>query len=324
MHFIVTGGAGFIGSHLTEQLLSEGHDVTVVDNLTTGNTTNLPQHPHLKLLTKSILDCQPEDFTVSIDAIAHLAATPSVAESWLKPLETHHNNLSVMIAIIQLCQTLNIPRLVFASSAAVYGNTNQLPILEAHHTIPMSPYGLQKLVSEQYANLFAQESGLSFIALRLFNVFGPRQVLNSPYSGVISIFTKAIQQGLPITIYGDGTQTRDFVYVKDVAVAFTKALTTTLPAGSCITCNVGTGKRTSLLQIVQFLKAYFPETKVEINFKNARLGDIKHSQADVSKIASIFNFYPQLSVESALSLFIESLPVSLVIDSQKNFTSLAS
>jgi UDP-glucose 4-epimerase len=307
MHFIVTGGAGFIGSHLTEQLLSEGHDVTVVDNLTTGNTTNLPQHPHLKLLTKNILDCQPEDFTGSIDGIAHLAATPSVTESWLQPLDVHQNNLSATIAIIQLCQTLNIPRLVFASSAAVYGNTTHLPILEAHHTIPMSPYGLQKLVSEQYANLFAQKSGLSFIALRLFNVFGPRQVPNSPYSGVISIFTRAVHQGLPITIYGDGTQTRDFVYVKDVAIAFTKALTSNLPVGSCITCNVGTGTRTSLLQLVQLIKACFSHKEVEINFTNARNGDIQHSQADISKISAIFNFHPQWSFELGIRLLIESL-----------------
>ncbi len=148
MHFIVTGGTGFIGSHVTEQLLSEGHYVTVVDNLTTGSLINLPEHARLKFLHKDLLSCQLEDFIKPIDGIAHLATTPSVTESWLQPLAAHHNNLSATIAVIQLCQALEIPRLVFTSSAAVYGNPLQLPITEDHQTSPISPYGLQKLVSE--------------------------------------------------------------------------------------------------------------------------------------------------------------------------------
>lgn len=307
MHFIVTGGAGFIGSHVTEQLLSEGHTVTVVDNLATGNLKNLPTHPHLKFIHKNILACQPEDFTQPIDGIAHLAATPSVTDSWLTPLETHRNNLSAMIAVLLLCKTLKISRLVFASSAAVYGNTIELPIREEHHTCPISPYGLQKLASEQYANLFARKWGLTFIALRLFNVFGPRQVPNSPYSGVISIFSNAMQQGLPITIYGDGTQTRDFIYVKDVAIAFTKALITPLPLGSCFTCNVGTGKRTSLLDLVNILKDNFSQWNSKIEFTTARIGDIQHSQADISRVSSLLGFSPQWSVISGNRILVKSL-----------------
>jgi UDP-glucose 4-epimerase len=307
MHFIVTGGAGFIGSHVTEQLLLEGHRVTVVDNLTTGFLKNLPKHLSLELLQKNILDCQPEDFTQPIDGIAHLAATPSVTESWLNPLEAHDNNLSAIVAILQLCQALNIPRLVFASSAAVYGNTIELAISEDQTTRPISPYGLQKLVSEQYAHLFASPLGLSFIALRFFNVFGPRQVPNSPYSGVISIFTTAMQQGLPITIYGDGTQTRDFIYVKDVAIAVSKALTVPLPAGSSIACNVGTGQAISLLDLINILKTCFTHWHEEIKFTTVRTGDIRHSQADISKISSLLNFTPQWSVESGLRFLVESM-----------------
>lgn len=310
MHFVVTGGVGFIGSHLTEQLLSEGHHVTVVDNLTTGSLQNLPNHPHLKLLKKDVSTCQPEDFTEQIDGIAHLAATPSVTESWLKPLEAHHNNLSATIAVIQLCQSLNIPRLVVASSAAVYGNPTKLPISEDHPTSPISPYGLQKLVSEQYASLFAKHLGFSFVALRLFNVFGPRQVPNSQYSGVISLFIAAMQKGLPITIYGDGTQTRDFIYVKDIANGFAKALTTPLEPGSCLTCNLGTGKSISLVQLVDILKTCFPQGKSEIKFAPARLGDIQHSQANISTASSSLGFTPQWSVQSSLELFIKSLPSS--------------
>lgn len=307
MHFVVTGGAGFIGSHLTEQLLIEGHSVTVIDNLNTGKLKNLPKHPHLKLLLKNILDCQPEDFTQPINGIAHLAATPSVTQSWNDPLEAHHNNLSAIMPVLLLCQALNIPKLVFASSAAVYGNTTPLPISEEQQTAPISPYGLQKLVSEQYANLFAQKLGISFIALRLFNVFGPRQDSNSPYSGVISIFTKALQKGLPITIYGDGKQTRDFIFVQDVAAAFTKALTTPLSVGSCISCNVGTGQGTSLLELVHNLETSFTQQNLEIHFTNARPGDIQHSQADISRVCSLLNFKPQWSVASGIHTLVNSL-----------------
>jgi UDP-glucose 4-epimerase len=307
MHFIVTGGAGFIGSHVTEQLLSEGHSVTVVDNLITGNLQNLPEHPRLKFLQKDVITCQPEDFAERIDGIAHLAAIPSVTESWLRPLEAHHHNLSTMIAVIQLSQVLDIPRIVFASSAAVYGKQGHLPISEAQETRPVSPYGLQKLVCEQYASLFAKKIGFSFVALRMFNVFGLRQVPSSQYSGVISIFVAAMQQGLPITIYGDGTQTRDFIYVKDVAIAFTKALTMALAPGTCLTCNLGTGKATSLVQLVNILKACFPQWKSETRLAFPRPGDIQHSQADISQASSLLGFNPQWTVQSSIHLFIEPL-----------------
>ena len=306
MHFLISGGAGFIGSHIVEQLLLEGHRVTVVDNLVTGNLQNLPQHSELNFIQKDIATCQPRDFTQPIDGIAHLAATPSVAESWLNPLAVHHNNLSTIIAVLLLCKALNIPRLVFASSAAVYGNTEQLPISEAQLACPISPYGLQKLVSEQYINLFAKQLGLSFVSLRLFNVFGPRQLPNSSYSGVISIFTTLMQENLPLKIYGDGTQTRDFIYVKDVAVAFTKALTTPLLMGTCITCNVGMGQGTSLLQLVAILKSCFPKWNREINFTTARTGDIQYSQADITKITLAFGFKYQYSVEFGINRLVNS------------------
>jgi UDP-glucose 4-epimerase len=307
MHYIITGAAGFIGSHLTEQLLAEGHSVTAVDNLTTGSLNNLPNHPRLQFLQKDILTCQPEDFNGKVDGIAHLAATPSVMESWWQPLEKHHNNLSATVAVIQLCQALGIPKLVFASSAAVYGGQISLPIAEHHPTAPMSPYGLQKLVSEKYANLFAQQLGFSFVGLRLFNVFGPRQRPNSPYSGVISIFVSAMQQGLPITIYGDGTQTRDFIYVKDVAIAFTKALTTPMTSGESLTCNIGTGNSISLMQLVNSLKPCFPGWNADVRFAPTRTGDIQHSQADISQADSRLGFSARWSIQSSMQPFVQSL-----------------
>lgn len=300
MHFVITGGAGFIGSHVAEQLLLEGHYVTVVDNLSTGKRHNLPAHPRLNVLLRDVLDCRPEDFHHPIDGIAHLAAIPSVTESWSHPQKAHHHNLSTTIAIIQLCLELNIPRIVLASSAAVYGNTIQLPISEEQLTIPISPYGLQKLASEQYIHLFAQRFGLSSISLRLFNVFGPRQVPQSSYSGVISNFIQAMQKDWPITIYGNGKQTRDFIYVKDTAIAFTKALTVSLPAGYCAACNIGTGQSISLLDLVDILRSCFTQWNAGINFLNSRAGDIQHSRADVSKARSLLCFTPQWSAQSGI------------------------
>lgn len=307
MHFIITGGAGFIGSHLTERLLAEGHRVTVVDNLITGRLHNLPEHAHLKLLEKNILACQPEDFSEPIDAIAHLAATPSVTDSWSNPLAAHHNNLSATVHVIQLCQALKVPRLVFASSAAVYGGQVTLPVSETQAAQPISPYGLQKLVSEQYGKLFAEQSGFSFVALRLFNVFGERQLATSEYSGVISIFTAAMQSNRPITIYGDGSQTRDFIYVKDIAKAFSLGLTVEMPPGVSIACNIGTGRSISLNQLVSTLREQFLDWSAEIRFAPARTGDIRHSQADISQATAVLGFSPDWSVPSAIPICIDGL-----------------
>lgn len=300
MHFLITGGAGFIGSHLTEELLSQGYQVTVVDNLSTGSLQNLPAHPQLNLIEKDILECQPSDFLDPIDGIAHLAATASVPTSWFNPLQAHHNNLSATVWVIELCQRLKIPRLVYTSSAAVYGEQTLMPIVETQITQPIAPYGWQKLFSEQYACLFAQRVGFSFVGLRLFNVFGPRQLPDSSYSGVISVFVNAMKQGLPITIYGDGQQTRDFVYVKDVANALSKGLVTPLSSGSSVICNIGTGKTTSLLQLIDILKTCFKGWKLPLNFAPERLGDIRNSQADISQAYNILKFTPQWSIQAGL------------------------
>lgn len=307
MHFVVIGGAGFIGSHLTDQLLAEGYAVTVVDNFTTGRHSNLPHHPQLRLLQQDISTCKPEDFMQPIHGIAHLAATPSVTQSWLHPLAAHHNNLSTTVAVLQLCRALQASRLVFSSSAAVYGNRVQLPISEDQGTNPISPYGLQKLASEQYIGLFAKQFDLSCIALRLFNVFGPRQLPDSPYSGVISLFAQAMQQRQSITIYGNGQQTRDFVYVQDVACAFIKALTLPLPTGTMFSCNVGTGRATSLMELVHMLKDYCPNWNSDVQYANARLGDIQHSQADIAKITNLLQFTPEWLVSSGLQRLVDSL-----------------
>ncbi|MEA5470682.1 NAD-dependent epimerase/dehydratase family protein [Spirulina sp. 06S082] len=300
MHFIVTGGAGFIGSHVTEQLLANGDRVTILDNFSTGKFKNLPDYPQLTLVQKSILDCTVEDFNQPVDGIAHLAATPSVESSWLDPLAAHNNNLSATLATIQLCDRLQCPRLVFASSAAVYGMPETLPIAEDHPTKPISPYGLQKLVSEQYGQLFANKYGFTFVALRLFNVFGDRQDPQSPYSGVISKFLEAMKNNTPITMYGDGSQTRDFISVNDIAIAFTQALKRPLPATQELIVNIGTGRSLSLLELIEKLKQCFPHWQENIQFAPARTGDIQHSLADIGKGDRYLEFEPKQSIEETI------------------------
>jgi len=307
MHFLVTGGAGFIGSHLLEELLSQKHDVTAIDNLSTGKLQNLLDHNRLRFVEKSLLTCDPQDFPDQYDGLVHLAATPSVTQSWLEPMATHENNISATVAVIQLCQQLAIPRLVFASSAAVYGNPQQVPIPETATTLPISPYGLQKLAGEQYISLFSQHLGISSVCLRLFNVFGPRQDPNSPYSGVISIFSKAMQQGRSICINGNGSQTRDFIYVKDVAAAFAQALTIPLAAGTSLVCNIGTGKAISLIALKETLQDCFPEWQAETLFTEPRPGDIQASQADISRAQQHLGFAPRFRLQEGLLALKSSL-----------------
>lgn len=302
MHIIITGGAGFIGSHLSEFLLEKDYQITIVDNLTSGKLINLPSQ--VKFINKSISKCQAEDFTIPIDGIIHLAATPSVNDSWLEPIKTHHNNISEILHLIQLCNTLKISRLVFASSAAVYGNPINVPVNENHPTEPVSPYGLHKLCGEKYINLFGSQYNFSAVNLRFFNVFGSRQDPNSPYSGVISIFINAMKNNQPITIFGDGKQTRDFVYVKDIVNSIYLALVTRLDMGESITCNIGTGKAISLLEFLSELKQFFPQWRESINFQPPRLGDIIHSQADISKAISQLNYQPNYHLKSALNDFL--------------------
>ncbi len=308
MHFIITGGAGFIGSHLLEALLADNHQVTVIDNLSSGKWENISQHSQLNYLKQDLLNCHPRQLDRGpYDGLVHLAAMPSVVQSWLSPMEAHANNISATVAAIQLCQQLDIPRLVFASSAAVYGHPDLELISETSPVSPISPYGLQKLTSEQYITLFSKQLGISSVNLRFFNAFGPRQMPESPYSGVISIFTKAMQEGKPLTIYGDGSQTRDFIYVKDIALALKKALLVSMQPGSSLVCNIGQGKAISLLQLIEVLRNCFPNWKGDIKFEAGRVGDIQHSKADITQASLKLDFIPQWSLNAGLEGLISSL-----------------
>lgn len=304
-NYLITGGAGFIGSHLVERLLGGGYQVTVIDNFSTGRRENLSPHSRLTLVEGDILEVGPEQLGGRFDGVVHLAAVASVNDSWSDVMGAHRLNLTATVRVLELARALRIPRFVFASSAAVYGNPAQVPIREGQATLPLSPYGLQKLASEHYGRLLAQSETLSFVALRFFNVFGPRQVPNSPYSGVISKFVAALRSDQPVIIYGDGEQTRDFVYVADIAAGMVQALESARPEPYLV-CNLGTGRAVTIRALAEKLRALFPEWKGSIETAPAPLGDIAHSRADISVAARQLGYRPAESLESGLARMMRS------------------
>ncbi|WP_072619984.1 NAD-dependent epimerase/dehydratase family protein [Spirulina major] len=301
MHVLIIGGAGFIGSYLVRHL-ERSHQITIVDNLITGHLEGLPRSLQNNVITEDIVNVVSETFITPIDAIIHLAAIPSVHHSWQNIISIHHHNLSTTVKVIELCQKLSISKVIFASSAAVYGaRDGNDAIAESTPCIPTSPYGLQKLASEQYLQLFAPRLKLQVIALRLFNVYGNKQQVNSKYSDVVSIFKQVMEQNKPIMIYGDGSQQRDFIYVQDVAIAFSQALTVSLDHGSFEAINLGTGQSSSLLDLITGLRCNFPQWHGKIQYYPIRSGDIHHSLANTTKAEQLLNIRPQFSLESGLA-----------------------
>lgn len=301
MRLLITGGAGFIGSHFIDLVVGLGSQVVVVDDLSSGKAENLPVHPSVKLVHKDFRTCEAQDFAGSFDAMVHLAAQPSVVTSWEQPMLAHELNLSLTLHAITLASDLRIKRIVFASSAAVYGKTTEVPTKESSQTSPSSPYGLQKLTSERYGQLFAGSLGLSFVGLRFFNVFGPGQSPSSPYSGVISKFLTAMQKGLSVDITGDGQQTRDFVYVKDVAAALHSAITKIPKKTPWLILNIGTGVSTSILQLRREMIRFFPDADKVPIFLPSVSGDVQHSTACVTAAAEVLEFSPRYSLQDGLA-----------------------
>lgn len=308
MRLLVSGGAGFIGSHFVDLVVGLGGQVVVVDDLSSGRADNLSTHRNVEFVKKDFRACEARDFVGSFDAIVHLAALPSVATSWEQPMHAHESNLSLTLHAITLASELRIRRLVFASSAAVYGKGAEVPTKESSQTSPSSPYGLQKLTSERYGELFAGALGLSFVALRFFNVFGPRQSPTSPYTGVISKFLTAMQMGLPVNITGDGQQTRDFIYVKDVAAALQSAVTKVPHELPWSVLNIGTGVPTSILELRREMIRFFPDADKVPMFLPAISGDIQRSTACVTAAAEALEFSPRYSLQDGLAeLFHDSV-----------------
>jgi UDP-glucose 4-epimerase len=298
MKVLITGGAGFIGAHLVEQLLAAGNSVRVLDNLSTGKRANLPAHAQLEFIQGDIRDRSLVfDSARGVQAIVHLAAVASVQASVDDPTGTHETNFDGTLHLLEAARKEHIQRFLYASSAAVYGDNTRLPLVEDEILNPLSPYAADKLAGEYYLRFYHAKFGIATTAFRFFNIFGPRQDPSSPYSGVISIFVERVSLGEPVTIFGDGRQTRDFVYVGDLVKLLTQALSRSETAGQVI--NVGRGKQCSLLDLLAALEKLTGKP-VERRFVAARLGDIVHSCADITRLARLLGKAPETDIVSGL------------------------
>ncbi|HKB90693.1 MAG TPA: NAD-dependent epimerase/dehydratase family protein, partial [Opitutaceae bacterium] len=254
MHYLVTGGAGFIGSNTVDELVRCGHDVVVVDDLSSGTAGNLANvRTKIKLIQGTITDLDVvREACRGVDCIIHLAAQTSVPRSVKDPIETNLINVNGTLNVLVAARDAKVKRVVFASSCAVYGKTSVLPIRESATLAPISPYGLSKQIGEAYGRVFQELYGLEFVSLRYFNVFGPRQDPGSAYSGVLSLFNDAVLAGTQPTVYGDGEQSRDFVYVENVVEAILLAAAAKGAHG--LAFNIGTGDRHTLNQTLALLE----------------------------------------------------------------------
>lgn len=294
---LVVGGAGFIGSHTVEALLGRGYRVRVFDDLSSGKRDNLPlQHPHLELVVGDIRDAEALQRALhgALGCI-HLAAQVSAALSVEDPVGSAMRNILGFVNVIEGVRAQQVQRLVYASSAAVYGDNTRLPLQEDEPSQPSNPYGLEKQVDELYAGLYARLHGLNSLGLRYFNVYGPRQDPASPYSGVISRFIERLAAGEPPTVFGDGRQTRDFVHVSDVAQANVLALASDYQG----VCNVATGNRIDLLRLLQVLGAHLGNGQ-RPRFDTARTGDIRHSCGSNARLRGKLGFVPARDLEEGL------------------------
>jgi nucleoside-diphosphate-sugar epimerase len=301
--YLVTGGAGFIGSHLVEELLGRGERVRVVDNLVTGKKSNLAHLSGVDFLEGDLADAAIARQSVDgVDYVLHQAAIPSVPRSVTDPVTSHRANVDGTLNILVAARDAGVTRVVFAGSSSEYGDTPVLPKHEEMTPNPLSPYALHKIVGEQYGRLFYQLYGLEFVSTRYFNVFGPRQDPGSPYSGVISLFIRALVEGRAPTIHGDGEQTRDFTYVANVVDGVLKAATAPNCAGEVI--NVATGGRISLNQLYRELGALVGTAAAPV-YGPSRHGDVRHSQADIGKARRLLGYEPTVSFEHGLAVTLD-------------------
>ena len=310
---VVTGGAGFIGSHTVDRLIELGHRVVVLDNFSTGKRANLarwlvPEHsftgakPALELVTCDIahgIFAALAPITREhgpVERIVHLAAQVSVVHSVANPLVDMQVNYGGTLHVLEYARATGVKKVVFASSAAVYGDVETMPVGEDTPTRPLSPYGIDKLASELALDYYAAVHGIPTTALRFFNVYGPRQDPSSPYSGVISIFADRAKAGKPLTIFGDGGQTRDFVYVGDVVRAITSALG---DGNSRLVANVGTGGEITVLELARTIAKLCGGTST-IDHAAARSGEIYKSRARVDCLRDALGVVAETQLETGL------------------------
>ena len=302
-HYLVTGGAGFIGSHLCEELSRRGERVRVVDSLITGNRANLTHVPDIEFIEGDLADVSVATRAVhGIDYVLHQAAIPSVPRSVEDPITSNRANIDASLNLLVAARDAGVKRVVYAGSSSAYGNSPTMPKVETMPTAPLSPYALQKLVAEQYCQMFTTLYGLETVTIRYFNVFGPRQDPSSPYSGVISLFIHALCESRRPTIYGDGEQTRDFTYVANVVDGVLRACQAKDASGEVI--NVATNGRVSLNQLFKSLRDLIG-TNVEPVYESPRAGDVRDSQADISKADRLLGYKPLVTFEQGLRNTVE-------------------
>lgn len=296
MHAFITGGCGFIGSHLAERLVAAGHRVTILDDLSSGRREHAPATA--RLLVGDVADAHAvADAMRDADTVFHLAAVASVERCEREPEATYRTNVDGMACVLDTAAQRRIP-VIYASSAAVYGDSPRLPLRETEPAAPLSAYGRHKLANEQLAQAYAQQHGIASTGLRFFNVYGPRQDPRSPYSGVISKFAAATASGEPITFFGDGMQTRDFIYVGDIVSLLLAAATQ--PSGGAMVLNGCTGHATSLMELAATLSRLHGRP-IASHHAPARSKDIRHSLGDPAQAAAQLGFRAHTKLAEGLA-----------------------
>jgi UDP-glucose 4-epimerase len=302
---LVTGGAGFIGSHVVDNLLKMRREVSVIDDLSSGRIENLKSHialEKIKFFEGDIRDAElVKKLVRDVDAVIHAAAAVSVPFSVQNPILTNDVNVNGTLNLLNACVNADVRKFIFISSCAVYGEPHHLPIKEEHPTQPLSPYAASKLAAEAYRNVFGKVYGLDTVILRLFNVYGPRQREDDAYSGVITKFVNHLIQGKPLVIYGDGEQTRDFVHVNDVVEAVLLALENGKVASE--TFNVGSGEPTSINELANLVSDAFG-VDAEIVYEKPRAGDLKRSYACIAKAEKALGYVPTVTLRHGLQSLI--------------------
>ena len=306
--FLITGGAGFIGSHLTEYLMTHGAGkVVVLDNLVTGSERNIESYKDSPSFNFVLGDINDHELMLSLcrdsHYVLHQAALGSVPRSIENPLDSHQANATGFLSVLEACRVSGVKRLVYASSSSVYGDSAELPKKEENLGSPKSPYAITKLMDEQYAQLYSRLHGMEITGLRYFNIFGPRQNPNGPYAAAIPLFIIAALNGESIKIFGDGEQTRDFTFVANAVKANMLALfANTETCGKAY--NVACGKQYSLNNVLDKISE-INGVSIKATYLNEREGDIKHSKADISMIHRAMNFTPDIELEEGLRFSVE-------------------